>query len=245
MISGDSLRRNSTILIMADINDDNPTQYVRQQKALGFTCLDYESEEGALARHALPEKSFLNNHCPRGIRLELVFPSCWNGIDIANSNHKNHVTFPTRVQEGDCPRGFPIRLPVLYYETIWNTYQYRDIPGKFVLSNGDETGFGYHGDFMSAWNNSLLQHAIKTCRNTSGLLEDCQAFQPLADLQTNQCKFRIPGCLINEDIRGPRHGLPGNVTVSGVRNHTMSLGHPLRMRLNAPETYIRSVKLGD
>ena len=215
MISGDSLRRNSTISLMADINSDSPTQYTRQQKALGFTCLDYNSrqQEGALARHGMPTKSFLDEHCPDGLRLELVFPSCWNGIDVASINHKDHVAFPTRVQEGDCPIDYPVRLPVLYYETIWNTYRYRNVSGAFVLANGDITGFGYHGDFMSAWDTSLLQQAINTCRNPSGRLEDCQLFQPLGEIQTDQCKFKTPQSLVTEDVRGPRHRLPGNITV--------------------------------
>lgn len=152
MISGDSLRRNSTIPVMTDIDSDSPTQYIRQQKALGFTCLDYSSDqkEVALGRHALPDKNLLDSHCTDGLRLELMFPSCRNGIDVASDNHKSHVAFPTRIQEGDCLQGFQIRLPVLYYETIWNTARYRDMPGMFLLPNGDETGFGYYGDLMSA-----------------------------------------------------------------------------------------------
>jgi hypothetical protein len=77
MIGGDSLRRNSNISIMADINGDSPTQDIRQQKTLGFTCLDYGSsqKEGALTRYSLSNKGFLDDRCSDGLRLKLDFLS--------------------------------------------------------------------------------------------------------------------------------------------------------------------------
>jgi Domain of unknown function (DUF1996) len=205
---------------MSDINSESPSQDVRRQKALGFNCLNYQPQhnEGALTRHFMPNKTFLDNNCPDGLRLELAFPSCWNGVDVVSDDHRNHVAFPTRIQEGDCPPGFEIRLPFLYYETIWNTHRLRDTPGTFILANGDVTGFGYHGDFMSGWNTSLLQQAINICRNRSGRLEDCPVLSQLDYAQTSQCSFKVPESLTTEDVRGPRRGLPGNVTVPGQYN---------------------------
>jgi Domain of unknown function (DUF1996) len=122
MISGDSKRRNSSILLFSGISEENPTQDIRRQKALGFTCLDIQSgeNEGVLSRHYLSGKLFLNNRYTDNLRLELMFPSCWNGKDADSENHRDHVAFPELVMEGECPLSFGTRLPVFYYETIWD-----------------------------------------------------------------------------------------------------------------------------
>jgi hypothetical protein len=44
------------------------------------------------------------------------------------------------IDGGSCPEGFDTRVPSLFYETIWNTYKFKDTPGQFVWSNGDPTG---------------------------------------------------------------------------------------------------------
>ncbi len=41
---------------------------------------------------------------------------------------------------GDCPSDYQTRIPSLFYETIWDTYSFKDSAGQFLLSNGDPTG---------------------------------------------------------------------------------------------------------
>lgn len=115
-------------------------QFFLQQRALGFNCLDYSGEpEASLYRHTMPSKEYLDANCVDGLRLELAFPSCGNG-SIDSLDHKSHMQYPSLVKEGDCPEGFPIPYPFLFYETIWATDNYVGIEGNFVLSYGDETG---------------------------------------------------------------------------------------------------------
>jgi hypothetical protein len=113
-----------------------------EQRALGFNCLNYKrTPEGTLYRHYMPDKSYLDANCANGLRLEIMFPSCWKGGDAVDSdNHKDHVAFPDLVMTGNCPEGFPVRLPSLMYEVIWNTAAFVGRDGRFVLSNGDTTG---------------------------------------------------------------------------------------------------------
>jgi Domain of unknown function (DUF1996) len=133
---------------------------------------------------------------------------------VVSDDHKGHVAISSRIQKGDCPVNFSVRLPFLFYETVWNIQRFHNVPGTFVLANGDERGFEYHGDFMSGWNKSLLQQAIDVCANNSGRLEDCPALQLLDVTDTTRCKFTMPDCFKTEDVRGPRQSLPGNVTIS-------------------------------
>lgn len=110
--------------------------------------------EGALERNFLPNKTYIDRYCWDGLRLELLFPSCWNGVERDTVNHKSHVAYPSLLQEGECPAGFSHRLPALYYETVWNTTNFRNETGRFVLSNGDSTGiliFVYTNVRLSCW----------------------------------------------------------------------------------------------
>jgi hypothetical protein len=151
MISGDTFRRNYTVGDTDGSQPDPPqsewaglnqtSQYDLSQRALGFNCLDYsKTPEASLYRHFLPDKSYLDANCPDGVRLELVFPSCWNGNDLDSSDHQSHMAFPDLVQDGNCPDSHPTRIITLFYETIWNTAAFDGVDGTFVLANGDPTG---------------------------------------------------------------------------------------------------------
>lgn len=113
-----------------------------EQRAIGFNCLNYATTpEASLYRHYLPNKTFTDANCPDGLRLEIMFPSCWNG-EVSSDDHKSHVAYPDLVGNGDCPDTHTQRLVTLFYETIWDTNaaQFQGKSGSFVISNGDRTG---------------------------------------------------------------------------------------------------------
>lgn len=94
-------------------------QFFLQQRALGFNCLNYAiAPEPSLYRHEMPTKEYMDANCTDGLRLELAFPSCWNG-SLDSTDHRSHVAYPSLVKEGNCPDGYNQNLPFLFYETIW------------------------------------------------------------------------------------------------------------------------------
>lgn len=118
-------------------------QDILAQRALGFNCLNYAKTpaEGTLYRHYMPDKDYIDANCLDGIRLEIMFPSCWKGPGHLDSdNHKDHVAFPDLVMTGTCPDDYPYRLPSLMYETIVDTTAFSDRSGQFVFANNDTTG---------------------------------------------------------------------------------------------------------
>ncbi|KAK8004169.1 hypothetical protein PG989_003888 [Apiospora arundinis] len=191
-----------------------------EQRALGFNCLDYsKAPEASLFRHFMPTKEYLDQNCPDGIRLELAFPSCWNGKDVDSKDHKSHMAYPDLVQDGNCPEGFDTRLITLFYEIIWATNDFKGKPGKFVVSNGDPTGFGFHGDFINGWQPDFLQDVVGNCTNPSGEISDCKMLTLQSEAQQNKCKINPPGVLAKENVLGGKLGkqllkaLPGNVPI--------------------------------
>ncbi|GAB7351152.1 hypothetical protein MBLNU459_g1605t1 [Dothideomycetes sp. NU459] len=219
MISGDKRVRNFTWPVpdpaKSEWTGDQVSQFALSQKALGFNCLNYAAAaEGSLYRHFLPTKDYLDANCLDGIRLELMFPSCWNGKDLDSSDHRSHVAFPDLVMTGSCPDGFGTKLPSLFYETIWNTAAFAGVDGEFVLSTGDPTGYGYHGDFQMGWNSQdFLQSAVDTCTNASGEIQDCPLFDIQSDSVAAQCTFKEPDELSDDNPLGPRDGLPISVPI--------------------------------
>lgn len=191
-----------------------------EQRAIGFNCLNYkEPAEPSLYRHYMPNKTFTDANCPDGLRLEVMFPSCWNG-ETQSDDHKSHVAYPDLVGNGDCPETHTQRLVTLFFETIWDTNaaQFQGKSGSFVISNGDRTGFGYHGDFMTGWEPSFLQEAIDTCTNPSGELTDCGLFTSngplLSEAEQGECKFKMPGVLSAENaLAKVMNQLPGGVRI--------------------------------
>lgn len=146
MIAGDTNQRNFSYPVpdiqksLWNVAPYNTQSFLRQA-AVGFNCLNYAiTPEGSLYRHFLPDKAYLDAHCTDGVRLELMFPSCWNGVDITSHDKKSHVAYPSQVMTGECPTGFHERLPSLFYETIWNTNAFAGQAGTFMLANGDPTG---------------------------------------------------------------------------------------------------------
>ena len=111
-------------------------------QAIKFLC--HNSEESA--------QGFPKQPCAGGIRTRLIFPSCSNG-QLDSPDHKSHMAYPSGIEGGECPPGFPVRHPTLLYESVWQTQQFDKMwpqqgSNPFVLSNGDPTGFGFHGDFV-------------------------------------------------------------------------------------------------
>ncbi|KZF20149.1 hypothetical protein L228DRAFT_240704 [Xylona heveae TC161] len=218
MLAGDTLQRNFTLPVpdppKSNWKGVDLTQKSLAQKALGFNCLDYSKDpEPSLYRHFLPDKSYLDANCKDGLRLELMFPSCWNGKDLDSSDHKSHMAYPDLVMTGDCPQGYETRLVSLFYETIWSTEAFAGIDGQFLLSNGDPTGYGYHGDFIAGWEPDFLQSAVKQCTNPSGEVSDCPLFNLQDETKAAQYTFSTPQELSSENPFFGENGIPGNVPI--------------------------------
>ena len=171
-----------------------------------FACLDYNN--------GTPETPRLTKtDCPGGLRAQIHFPSCWNGKDLYKSD-QSHVTYLSGIDTGVCPPTHPKLFPHLFIEVI---YSVNNIPkekgGTFVFSNGDMTGYGFHGDFQNGWKTSVLKDAISQCMGTGrainqGSIQLCPPLNASFDeLITKNCPEQPP--LVKEKVRGLLKSLPG------------------------------------
>ena len=73
--------------------------------AVNYVCLDYSGT-------STTTNQFPTTQCPDGLRAQIVFPSCWDGVNLDSSDHQSHVSYPngTAPDNGDCPSTHPVKV---------------------------------------------------------------------------------------------------------------------------------------
>lgn len=222
MISGSNYRRNFTLQVpdpSLPWSGKDATQDALRQKAVGFNCLNYDkTPEGTLERHFLPNKTFMEENCPDGIRLEVLFPICWNGKDLHSQDFTSHVAYSDAgANGGRCPEGFDVVINQLLFETIYPTQNFIGKNGYYLFSNGDPTGHGYHGDAFIAWEGTVQEDATAQCGSptegdgTSGVPSDCPVFDIQSPATQSACTIQTAAPGVNMNLAQAMTGLPGGV----------------------------------
>jgi hypothetical protein len=149
----------------------------------------------------------------------VFFPACWDGENLDSPDHKSHMAYPDGIDNGQCPTSHPIHLVSIFYEVYFDVARFNALNdgGRFVLANGDPTGYGLHGDFINGWDHSVLSRAVNTCTADSGVIEDCPVFENEgrfnSDDEMNDCSATDPQ---PGDVKldTPVQYLPGCVAVT-------------------------------
>ncbi len=122
-------------------------------QAITYACLNYNGPP------TKETNGFPTTNCPDGLRAQVYFPSCWDGVNLDSPDHKSHVSYPASYNNGACPSSHPKHLISLFYEVIWNVNDFANEwygnTQPFVWAQGDPTGYGYHGDFVSSLHRTL------------------------------------------------------------------------------------------
>ncbi|KXT05146.1 hypothetical protein AC579_6359 [Pseudocercospora musae] len=174
---------------------------------VSFACLSYQPQ---------PETPYMSDtDCPYGMRAQIHFQSCWNGKDLYKADN-SHVAYQTQIDNGICPPTHPIQLPHIFLETL---YSVANVPkengGFFVFSQGDTTGYGFHGDFQNGWDSAVLRQAVQNCLSTDnfGQISECPVLQASqSDGYPYNCPERPPQ--IGEPVKGLISRLPGCITIT-------------------------------
>ncbi|KAF5874707.1 putative wsc domain containing protein [Botrytis fragariae] len=145
------------------------------------------------------------------MRLDAHFPSCYNPA-AGLTDYKTNMDWPTK---GNCPEGW-IHTPHIFYEVYYNTPLFASqwTPGQgkqpFVLANGDPTGYGFHGDFISGWDVETLQQIIDNCDAGDSGMDKCPGLIGGLNDPTTSCTIASP---IDEVVNGTMSVLPGGNSI--------------------------------
>jgi hypothetical protein len=109
----------------------DPTLRTKTGKAPGICHRCLKASERIMGGNGAPCSSgdtseFPNKPCPGGIRATIIFPSCWDGVNLDSPDHRSHVAYAPGVRSdglaGDkCPSTHPVRIPQVMYEIMHDT----------------------------------------------------------------------------------------------------------------------------
>ncbi|KAG4441672.1 hypothetical protein IFR05_002879 [Cadophora sp. M221] len=102
-----------------------------------------------------------------------------------------------------CPATYPVRVPQLAYETLWDTTQFdklwsADGSNPFVLSFGDAKRYKTHADYMFWWKCDSLQRAM----DSSCMFQACENRKPLKSQSVADMNKCFVKTLVKENIYG-------------------------------------------
>ena len=93
-----------------------------------------------------------------GLRYDIYYPDCWDGKSLTDytSGRTYSSTAGTTNGEQNCPAGWT-HFPAMHLEVYWDIDSFArsgvwnpaSDAWPFELAQGDPTGFGIHGDFVS------------------------------------------------------------------------------------------------
>ncbi len=108
--------------------------------------------------------------CPVGdaIQLTVVFPQCWNGVDLDSPDHKSHLAYP---ENGACPSTHPVILPEISLNVGWERTASLDITklrlASDMYSKDLPGGYSGHADWLEAWDPEIRDTFVTQCVNKS------------------------------------------------------------------------------
>ncbi|KAL1407526.1 hypothetical protein Q8F55_006959 [Vanrija albida] len=166
----------------------------------------------------------------REIEGSINFPSCgWANQSLDSWDHFSHLTWPVFAGGGRtyldnwpgvfCPPSHPIKYPQNMLQTLSKLSddqlkRWRANQVNLILSNGDETGNTFHGDFVAGWDQELQAQTIAQCGNTNGPGTDYSKCPPLNNPVNNKddaFSCRHQGMIPAEEVGfyRPLDNLPG------------------------------------
>ncbi|TKA82437.1 hypothetical protein B0A49_00036 [Cryomyces minteri] len=210
MLSGNSALRSYDNTTMTYSNSQYKGRPIADR--VSFNCLDVAP---------MAEQPWMfNTSCRNGMRAQIHFQSCWNGVDLYKSDN-GHVAYMSAIDDGICPPTHPVQLVHLFIETLYSVSSVvTSDGGRFVFSQGDPTGYGFHGDFQNGWDMDVQTVAVQNCANTdnAGQISACPILQAS---QTSAYRENCPEmpAQIGEPVHGTLAKLPGCINVvSGPAN---------------------------
>ncbi|MFT5195118.1 MAG: hypothetical protein ACI9EW_002248 [Cellvibrionaceae bacterium] len=137
-------------------------------------CQSWESND-----HSNPRWSATIPECsaPDRVRMDIFFPSCWNGTDLDSDDHKSHMAYPVKDSTGKtvCPDSHPVAvvrptyhyafgvLPEVYDPIELSSKGWRLASDNYEITEQDQGGLSLHADWFNGWHPAVMEAILETC----------------------------------------------------------------------------------
>lgn len=138
-------------------------------------CQSWESSDATNPRWSTSIPECI---APDRVRMDIFFPSCWNGVDLDSADHKSHMAYPLDSNGPDgmvCPETHPVPIVRVSFHYAFGVKPEVDDPvsrssrGWRLASDMYEVdaqapgGMSLHGDWFNAWHPEALQAVLDNC----------------------------------------------------------------------------------
>jgi hypothetical protein len=115
---------------------------------------------------------------PDRVRMDIFFPSCWNGTDLDSDDHKSHMAYPineARSNSKICPSTHPVALvrpsyhyafgvkPEVYDPATQSSLGWRLASDMYTVDEQNKGGSSLHADWVNAWHPEVMQALLDNC----------------------------------------------------------------------------------
>ncbi|QSX31984.1 DUF1996 domain-containing protein [Shewanella cyperi] len=115
---------------------------------------------------------------PDRLRMDIFFPSCWNGVDLDSYDHKSHLAYPINTggpQGSVCPASHPVPIIRVSFHYAFgvkpevsdpetnSSRGWRLASDRYEVTPFTPGGMSLHGDWFNAWHPEVLETVLKEC----------------------------------------------------------------------------------
>lgn len=138
-------------------------------------CQTWESDD---ATNPLFSATIPECEEPDRVRMDLFFPSCWDGINLDSDDHRSHMAYP--INDGGpegthCPDSHPVPVVRVSYHYAFGVMPefthpversskgWRLAADMYEVTDDQAGGLSLHGDWFNAWHPSVMEAILENC----------------------------------------------------------------------------------
>ena len=159
------------------IAGDHSTQPGQTQSTsvVRWHCQSWESDD---AENPVFSATIPECEAPDRVRMDIFFPSCWNGVDLDSADHKSHMAYPVNAggPEGThCPDSHPVPIvrpsyhyafgvkPEVYDPQTQSSRGWRLASDMYDVNMTTPGGLSLHGDWFNGWHPQIMSLILEGC----------------------------------------------------------------------------------
>lgn len=111
--------------------------------------------------------------CVGRVELIVIFPQCWDGVNLDSPDHKSHMSYPTYSNNANgskCPAKYPVAIPEITELFYWRVPAGVKSSTWHISSDLDITkpgGLSAHADWLMGWDPATMKNLVAQCLNPS------------------------------------------------------------------------------